>query len=237
MMFGRGGARRRGPEPVEEEPVPAVEWAGVRTFTIGTVERPVTKERPLPARGPRAIRVPGGAGESKVFAPCAYVARTASAAPASAMEACLYEDSESQCLLCYLVVEEREGGERCHRVYGAQGEEIGAVRRIPPSNKLVKHTWRMDQPGHPEIVGRHEWVSGGAKHLAERAALKVVTETVETVLTLGTYSGASKSPSRTLEWWSGGELVMVSQSITTLTIKANWLDRRLAFAYAFLGDS
>ncbi|GHC44892.1 hypothetical protein GCM10010349_07050 [Streptomyces flavofungini] len=64
-----------------------------------------------------------------------------------------------------------------------------------------------------------------------------MTETVETVLTLGTHKSPPKGPSRTLEWWSGGELVMVSQSITALTVKANWLDRRLAFAYAVLGDS
>ncbi|MFD9887379.1 hypothetical protein ACFWZT_38605 [Streptomyces alboflavus] len=153
------------------------------------------------------------------------------------METCLYEDPESQRLLCCLVAEERGDGERRYRVHGADGEEIGAVRRVPPANKLVKHTWRMDQPGHPEIVGRHEWASGGARHLAERAAAKVVTDTVESLISLGSPASKPKSPSRTLEWWSGGELVMVSQSITALTVKANWLDRRLAFAYAVLGDS
>lgn len=244
MAFGRRRAREDGDGVGEEAPVPAVEWARVREFTIGTVERPVTKKRARPVRGPRAIRVPKGAGESRVLAPCAYAARVEPPAPSSAMEPCLYEDPESQRLLCYLVAEEGEGGERCYRVYDAAGEGIGAVRRIPPSSKLFKHTWRIEQPGHPEIVGRNEWASGGVKQMADRAAGKVLTEALNSLphivppgegSTSG--SGGSQRQSRKLEWWSGSELVMVSQSIKTLKVKADWLDRRLAFAFAVLGDS
>ncbi|GGO52502.1 hypothetical protein GCM10012286_57680 [Streptomyces lasiicapitis] len=244
MAFGKRRGREEGSGVREEAPLPAVEWADVREFTIGTVERPVTKNRPRPVRGPWAIRVPKGAGAAKVFAPCAYVARAAPPAPPSAMESCLYEDPDSQHLLCYLVTEEKGSGERCFRVYVANGKEIGVIRRIPPSNKLVKHTWRIDQPGHPEIVGRNEWISGGAKRIADRAAGKVVSEALNSlphILPAGenTASGDSGSQrrSRQLEWWSGGELVMVSQSIKMLKVKADWLDRRLAFAFAVIGDS
>ncbi|MFH9067834.1 hypothetical protein [Streptomyces alboflavus] len=216
----------------------------MREFTIGTVERPVTKKRARPVRGPWAIRVPKGGGESRVLAPCAYAAKVAPPAPPSAMETCLYEDPESQRLLCYLVEEEREGGERCYRVYDAAGEAIGAVRRIPPFRKPLKHTWRIEQPGHPEIVGRNEWASGGAKQMADRAAGKVLTGALNSLThvvpsgegaTSG--SGGSQRQSRKLEWWSGGELVMVSQSIKSLKVKVDWLDRRLAFSFAVLGDT
>lgn len=231
MAFGKGGAR-------EEAPVSAVEWAGVREFTIGTVERPVTKNRARPVRGPRAIRVSKGAGNSEVFAPCAYVAAVAPPAPPSAMEPCLYEDPEAQQLLCYLVAEGDEGSERRIKVFDGHGEGIGAIRRIPPSSKLFKHTWRIEQPGHPEIVGRNQWSGFNAKRIAQRAADNVVPEVLNAVTGMGpddTHSSPVRK-SRTLEWVSDGELVMISQSIKLLTIKADWLDRRLAFAFSVLGD-
>ncbi|MVO84809.1 hypothetical protein GPA10_08515 [Streptomyces sp. p1417] len=224
--------------------MPPVEWARVREFTVGTVERPVTKKRARPVRGPRAIRVPSGAGQSKVFAPCAYTGRVAPPAPPSATEPCLYEDSASQRLLCYLIAEESGSGERCYHVHDTSGTEIGTVRRIPPAGRIFKHTWRIDQPGHPEIVGRNEWASGGVKRIADRAAGKALTEALSSlqhIIPVGedaTHGGGrSQRQSRKLEWWSGGELVMVSQSIQALVVEADWLDRRLAFAFAVLGDS
>lgn len=242
MAFGRRGPREGGGAG-EEAPVPVVEWARVREFTLGTVERPITKKRTLPVRGPRAIRVPEGGGESKVFAPCAYVARVAPPAPDAAMEPCLYEDPESQRLLCYLMAEDIGDGERRYRVHDADDAVIGVVRRVPPPSKLFKHTWRMEQPGRPQIVGRNEWVSGGVKRIADRAADKALTEALSSlpyVLPGGesvTHGGGSQRRSRKLEWWSGDELVMVSQSIKAIAVKADWLDRRLAFAFAVIGDS
>ena len=230
MAFGMSGAR--------DEAVPAVEWAGVREFTVGTVERPATKQRARPVRGPRAIRVPKGAGNSKVFAPCAYVAAVAPPVPQSAMEPCLYEDPDAQRLLCYLVAEGGEGGERRIQVFDGLGEEIGVIRRVPPSSKPFKHTWRIEQPGHPEIVGRNQWSGFNAKRLAQRAADNVVPEVLNAVTGMGP-DDTHNSPvrkSRTLEWVADGELVMTSQSIKLLTIKADWLDRRLAFAFAVVGD-
>lgn len=219
--------------------MPTVEWARVREFTIGTVERPETKKRRLAVRGPRAIRVPKGAGESKVFAPCAYIARARPPAPPSAMEPCLYEDPESQHLLCYLVAEESEDGERCHRVYDADGEEIGAIRRIPPSSKLFKHTWRIEQPGRTEIIGRNEWASGGATQVAVLATGKVVEEALGSLFGLAYDENSSserRRDGRTLEWRSNGNPVMISQGVKKITIKPDWMDRRLAFAFAVIGD-
>ncbi|WP_157855912.1 hypothetical protein [Streptomyces aureocirculatus] len=208
------------------------------------MERPVTKKRTRPVRGPRAIRVPSGAGEAKAFAPCAYAARVAPPAPPFATEPCLYEDPESKKLLCYLIAEERDSGERRYRVHDKDGTEIGVLRRIPPASKIFKHTWRIDQPGYPEIVGRNEWASGGVKQVAGRAVGKALTETLNNLHSIVppgedcTYGdGGSRRQSRRLEWWSGGELVMVSQSIQTLAVKAHWLDRRLAFAFAVIGDA
>ncbi|MEU6415373.1 hypothetical protein [Microbispora sp. NPDC046933] len=50
-----------------------------------------------------------------------------------------------------------------------RGQVIGTVKRIPPKRPF-RHTWRIEQPGHPEITGRNEWVSGSLKHVAGRAA-------------------------------------------------------------------
>jgi hypothetical protein len=154
------------------------------------------------------------------------------------MEPCLYEDPEAQQLLCYLVAEGDEGSERRIKVFDGHGEGIGAIRRIPPSSKLFKHTWRIEQPGHPEIVGRNQWSGFNAKRIAQRAADNVVPEVLNAVTGMGpddTHSSPVRK-SRTLEWVSDGELVMISQSIKLLTIKADWLDRRLAFAFSVLGD-
>ncbi|WP_367048570.1 hypothetical protein [Streptomyces sp. Je 1-332] len=236
MVFGKGGAR-------DEAPVAAVPWVGVREFTVGTVERPAASKGGRPVRGPRAIRVPAGGGKPRVFAPCAYIAPAAPPVPASAMEPCLFEDPEAQRLLCYLVPDDDEsgdGGERCFRVFDGQHDAIGTIRRIPPSSKLFKHTWRINQPGHSEIIGRNQWVSGDAKQIAERGAGKAFTEVLSAVSSMGHEGSDQGSPirkSRKLEWRSGGELVMISESIKLLAVKANWLDRRLAFAFAVLGDS
>ncbi|WP_431043787.1 hypothetical protein ACQUSR_19110 [Streptomyces sp. P1-3] len=235
MAIGIGGARE------EEAPVPAVEWARVREFTMGTVERPATAKRARPVRGPRAIRVPKGAGSSQVFAPCVYIAPPAPPAPAGAVEPCLFEDPESQRLLCYLVAdgEVESEGERRFQVCDGQGQEIGTIRRIPSSKRMFKHTWRIHQPGQAEVVGRNQWASGDAKRIAERGAGKVFTDLLNSVASGGAEGGDQGSPirkSRTLEWWADGQLVMVSEGTKLVTIKAEWLDRRLAFAFALLGD-
>lgn len=232
MAFGKGRAR-------EEAPVPSAEWARVWEFTLGTVERPAGKGRPRPVRGPRAIRVPKAAGNAKVFAPCAYVAPVAPPVPPSAMEPCLFEDSDATRVLCYLVAEEeRSDGQCCFQVFDGRGQRIGAIRRVPPSGKFFKHTWRIEQPGHPEIIGRNQWSGHHVKRLVKRAADHVVPEVLNAVTGMGvddTHNDLRKS--RTLDWVSEGDLVMVSQGIASLAIKKDWLDRRLAFAFAVLGDA
>ncbi|MFD9356755.1 hypothetical protein [Streptomyces sp. NPDC060031] len=44
----------------------------VRTLVFGDTERPLTIERKRAATGPRAVRVPVGADDQRVFVPCAY---------------------------------------------------------------------------------------------------------------------------------------------------------------------
>ncbi|WP_328311146.1 hypothetical protein OG432_13545 [Streptomyces sp. NBC_00442] len=226
--------RREGRETREEAPVAPVAWAGVREFTIGSMERPATKRRPRPVRGPRAIRVPAGSGDGQVFAPCAYVARSTPPVPPTAMDRCLYEDAESQRLLCYLVARELPDGESRYEVYDAEHRPIGTLRRIPPSGRLFKHTWRMHQPGHPDVVGRNQWHPA---RLAHRAAENFVPEVLNIVTGLGPDdSHGPQRKARTLEWVADGDAVMVSESVKLLRVEQDWLDRRLAFAYAFLGD-
>ncbi|MFE4858959.1 hypothetical protein [Streptomyces sp. NPDC056670] len=155
------------------------------------------------------------------------------------MERCLYEDQEATRLLCYLVAEDGEAGERHFEVSDAEGGSIGTIRRVPPSGRLFKHTWRISQPGHPEIVGRNQWSGHHVKRLAKRAADNIVPELLNAVTGMGPDDsyGNPVRKSRTLEWVSDGDVVMVSESTKLLTIKKDWLDRRLAFAFAFLGDS
>lgn len=152
------------------------------------------------------------------------------------MNTCLYEDAEARRLLCYLVEAEGEGGERHFRAYDGEGVEIGAIRRVPPSKKVFKHTWRIEQPGHPVIVGRNEWASGGATEIALRVAGKAIGGAVDSLFTDENVESGKSRQSRKLEWWSGSELVMTSRSIKLLSIHQSWLDRRLAFAFAVLGD-
>ncbi|MFD7428328.1 hypothetical protein ACFV6Z_14910 [Streptomyces sp. NPDC059818] len=53
-----------------------------------------------------------------------------------------------------------------------QGGVLGTLRRIPP-RRPFRHTWRIDQPGRPEIVGRDEWAAGdSAAEAVGRVAVK-----------------------------------------------------------------
>jgi hypothetical protein len=230
MAFGRGRAQ-------EETPVPAVAWSDVRKFIFSTEERPATKRRSRPVRGPKAIRVPQGGGMSEVFAPCAYVGTAAPPAPADAVYPCLYEDADTRNLLCYLTAEGAPGDERRFRVHDGRGEEIGLIRRIPPAQRFLKHTWRIEQPGRPEIVGRNEWASGGAAGLAVRVTGKAFTSAVDSLFANDNVDAGESRDGRKLEWWAEGELIMTSRGGGRLTVEVDWLDRRLAFAFAVLGDS
>ncbi|MEV6792779.1 hypothetical protein AB0M87_12400 [Streptomyces sp. NPDC051320] len=213
-----------------------VEWANVYKFIISATERPVTTKRKRAIHGLRAVRVPKGGKELRVNAPCAYVAPASRARTGpSDSHLTLYEDPEAQRLLCYVDAPQEVGGKRHHVVRDGQGQVIGTLRRVPPKRPF-KHTWRIDQPGHPEIVGRNEWASGDSKaEVVGRAAVRV---TLGLVVGLADFGEGGDQPSkpRTLEWRVGDKVVMMSEGSTEVTIRADWIDRRLAFAFALVGD-
>ncbi|MEV7400144.1 hypothetical protein AB0N93_07005 [Streptomyces sp. NPDC091267] len=214
-----------------------VPWANVRTFVVSTEEKPVTTKRKRGVHGPRAVRVPKGGKDFRGNAPCAYLAPAPRhAADPSAGGLTLYEDPGAQRLLCYVDAAQEVGGERHHVVRDERGAELGTLRRIPP-RRPFRHTWRIDQPGRPEIVGRNEWAAGdSAKEAVGRVAVKAAIGLVGALADFGAEGGDQPYRPRTLEWCAEGEVVMVSEGSVEVTVKADWVDRRLAFAFALVGD-
>ncbi|WP_146075077.1 hypothetical protein [Streptomyces sp. Ru73] len=216
-----------------------VAWQTVWTFVIGSVERPETPRRKRTGWGPRAVRVPRGGRNDLVLAPCAYVGTAAGTGPDSATgparpELTLYEDAAARRLLCYVEEPREADGERHHVVRDGRGEVLGTLRRLPP-RRPFKHTWRLDQPGRPEITGRNAWASGSAREVAGRAAGRLATALADGLFRPGDGGDLPASP-RTLEWRAADETVMVSEGSEKVSIRAEWLDRRLAFAFALVGD-
>lgn len=215
--------------------VEPVAWATVREFAISSVERPQTPKRKRVVRGPRAVRVPKGGKDSRVLAPCAFLGRSDQADLPSRPELTLYEDVEARNLLCYVASPKDIDGEQHHVVHDRQGQIVGTIRRVPP-RRPFKHTWRIDQPGHPEIAGRNEWASGDAKEVAGRAAGKFALGVVGAIANLGAEGGDQRPKPRALEWRAADKVVMVSEGSERVSIRADWIDRRLAFAFALVGD-
>ncbi|MET7901656.1 hypothetical protein ABZS86_09300 [Streptomyces sp. NPDC005355] len=227
---------KRKQEEDQQPPVPQVDWMNVRRFTIGTREREILPERKKLVHGRCAVRVPKRDGQQDVYAPCAYF-RTDIQTLISE-EPKLYEDEQAQVPLCSLDDPVEVSGERHYEVLDACGEAIGTICRIPPTNRLIHHTWRINQPGHPEIVGRNKWSMSNPKQFALRS-LESATNLIFDAAAGGDPEG---SKGRTLEWKAEEKLVMTSTGSPTLdchlkiSIKAQWLDRRIAFAYAMLED-
>lgn len=126
-------------------------------------------------------------------------------------------------------------GEHHHVVHDGQGQVIGTVKRIPPKRPF-RHTWRIEQPRHPEITGRNEWVSGGLKDVAGRAAERLLHGALDSLLSGPDLSDRGRGP-RSLQWRSGEEIVTTSEGGAHVRIRKEWLDRRLAFAFALIGDA
>ncbi|MFI9310893.1 hypothetical protein [Streptomyces triculaminicus] len=223
MVFGRN----RSIEP----PVPAVDWRDVEEFKIDTVERDIGPNRKRPVVGQNAVRVPQRVGQDRVNAPCAFFRpRTAGV---RTVDHVLYEDQGLQRILCSIGDPIFVGRERHYRVHDGQGRDIGGIRRIPPSNQLLRHTWRIEQPGHPEITGLNKWSTLNPLGAAAHAAGKVLGGLAMAVFMSEPEGGDQRD--RTLSWGAGGEMVMESNDYM-FNIKAPWLDRRLVFAVAVLGD-
>ncbi|MER0245627.1 hypothetical protein AAHZ94_27350 [Streptomyces sp. HSW2009] len=227
MAFGRRKQKEQVP------PLPMVDWRGVREFTIGMDERKSKIDKRKVVQGVRAIRVPGRDGEDQTFAPCAYFATNF-----GELNSVVYEDAEFQRVLCTLGDPLERDGEQVYHVCDGRSEVIGAIRRIPPTNRLVRHTWRIDQPGRPVIVARNKWAKKDAKGIAVAA----LDSTLDFMLR-SSGDGSASSRGRELEWETeDGEFVMYScghggyNMHLEIEIEARWLDRRLAFAYATLRD-
>ncbi|MFJ9817502.1 hypothetical protein ACIRU3_19980 [Streptomyces sp. NPDC101151] len=230
MAFGR--------QKTQEPPVEPVGWAGVHTFVISSVERPVTNKRKRAVWGKPAVRVARGSKDLRVLAPCAYLgsAETQPAGLPSPPEQTLFEDPGARSLLCYVEMPVQVDGERRHLVRDGQGQLVGALTRVPPKHRPFKHSWRIEQPGHPEIVGRSDWTSGNAKEITGRVAGKLIGGILDAIGDLGAEGGDQRSRARALEWRAEDKVVMVSQGSEQVTVRAGWVDRRLAFALALIGD-
>lgn len=226
-------AFRKRKEP--EAPVAQVDWRDVNEFLIGTMERPQTAARKQAVRGLSAIRVPQGDGEERVFAPCAYRAPASAPLPPGLTGQRLFEDEEGHRLLCHVDDGTEDGQIRRHEVRDGHGTVIGTIVRHPPKRRRAKHSWHIEQPGRPEIFGGRSGL-GSSVNPFELGLDMLVSGAVE-MLTPGGFEddGNNRPSSRRLQWKADGEVVMSSQG-TECTIRADWLDRRLAFAFILLGD-
>ncbi|GHF46454.1 hypothetical protein GCM10010218_29660 [Streptomyces mashuensis] len=232
MVFGRNAARRGDTEPG----LPVADWRDVRRFVVDIVEREAGpgRKRPVLGSGGNAIRVPRRVGQDRVKQPCAFVGSGTVGVRDTGRV--VYADQERQRVLCRLdeVPGESGGDERRYVVRDGEGREIGTVRRVPPSNAVVRHTWRIEQPGRPEIVGRNKWVAVPRQEVPARALGTLLGGMLDSALSFGAEEG-DQPRERTLLWLADEEEVMQSTG-PDFRIEAAWLDRRLAFAVACLGD-
>lgn len=197
------------------------EWENVREFTLGNVERPASRSRNRIEWGPNAIRVPEGAKDELVLVPCAYVGPDRS----------LYLDAELTRLLCAV----DRTADDAWAVRDDQGEAIGTITRVPSRRPRFRPNWRIEQPGHPELIGRTEWLSGKPGRLAAKAASRLIVGVLDGLTGVGDDGGDQPTRGRTLEWRAGTEVAMYSEGTSSISIRADWLDRRLAFAYTLVG--
>ncbi|MGW2821686.1 hypothetical protein ACWC24_11855 [Streptomyces sp. NPDC001443] len=230
-MFGKRKTQE------QEPPVPAVDWRDVRHFTIGRTERSVIHGG-KPQLGRLAVRVPRKAKDVRTYAPCAYFRTDSPLNPVD--DPILYEDAEAQRILCALG-DPAEVGKEVHRtVQDGAKRVIGTICRVPSSNRLAQHTWRIEQPDRPGIAGRSQWSL--ANNSPKGLALRGLESTLNLILEGAADGDTPVSKGRTLEWRAEDELVMVSKGISEIdssvdiSIKVGWLDRRLAFAFAMVAD-
>lgn len=228
MVFGKN-------KHVDEAPVPVVPWADAWEFAIGHEERPASGKRKRPVLGVRAFRVPHGSGAQRVNAPCAFFPPQTTPG-AKQTDLCLYEDANGHAPLCSIDDPEEVDGARHYVVRDGAGRTIGTVRRIPPFKHALKPTWRIDQPGRPEIVSSEEWATGRVTEMVQRGAGKLLLGAVQAVADMGADGGDQPARSRVVEWKADGERVLTSEGQHRFLVRAAWLDRRLVFAYALLRD-
>ncbi|WP_263166702.1 hypothetical protein [Streptomyces sp. SCSIO ZS0520] len=208
-----------------------VGWADAWEFALGTEERPAYGRRKKAVHGPRAFRVPSGGREQRVFAPCAFLPEKDRA---KGQDLRIYEDPGLTSLLCTVGAAESAEGMRSFPVRDAAGAEVGRVRTAAALRKALNPAWFLDQPGHPEVAGRHDWAEGSAGDVAWRGASKAASAFLSRVAIFGEEEGDHVAPRGPREWRADGELVMASAENRRFLLHAAWLDRRLVFAYALL---
>jgi hypothetical protein len=180
------------------------------------------------ANVPGLASVRSGLAGQRVNAPCAFFPPQPSDADARR----LYEDAEGSRLLCSFDEPHDIEGRRHYEVRDARGEAIGTIQRIAPLKHALKPTWRITQPGHPEIVSSAEWAKGGPREMVQRGVGKLLLGAVQADADMGAEGGDQPAKSRVLEWKAGDELVLTSEGDLRFLVRAAWLDRRLVFAYA-----
>ncbi|KUJ41317.1 hypothetical protein ACZ90_68310 [Streptomyces albus subsp. albus] len=214
-----------------EPPVAAVDWRDVSTFTVGIVERAEGRGRKQAALGPNAVRVPRREGRERVYAPCAFLRSGPEGIRPG--EWVLYEDRDGQRVLCAIAQLPGEGGERRYRVRDGAGRDLGGIVRIPASGKTARPSWRVEQPGRPEIVSRNRWAAFARGQVPIRSTRQMIGEAVSSAA----YLAFDELPEvdRSLIWRAGKETVMESSG-RDFKVWAKWVDTRLAFAVAVVGD-
>jgi hypothetical protein len=229
MAFGRRKTAAEPAAPAAAAAAAVVDWRGVREFQITTALRRGAKLRDKD-HGRLAVRVPvpAGEGEATPLVPCAFFSPKVALSVAASRA--YTDESATRVLLAMEKNRHAEGGEEHHLVRDAAGAEIGLIRRIPPAGPgpLGKHGWRMEQPGFPPLeAARHRPPRRhGRAFLTDALASAVGMEE----------GGAHVGQTRTLAWHAGDEHVMTSRADGPVVIEADWLDRRLAIAYAMLLD-
>ncbi|MET7297774.1 hypothetical protein [Embleya sp. NPDC005575] len=214
--------------PESDASTPAADptdWQSVTAFTYGSLTSSAAAARSASASRV-GIRILRGGGSGGFFTPCAFTGDDRRS---------LYLPDGS--LLCTVDAAETIDGVRHDRVRAADGEPVGTIRRIPPARRLVKHTWRIDQPGRPEIVGRNLFATTDPRRLAAHTADTALSLTFDTLLSGDDGSLGPVRP-RVLAWKAAGELVMTTDGRNQpVRVLVPWVDRRLAFVFAMLGDA
>ncbi|MEU6442680.1 hypothetical protein [Streptomyces sp. NPDC047046] len=180
-----------------------------------------------------AIRVPQEDRRGAVYAPCAFRGAPAGPQPSGISEKYLFEDPECLRVLCRIDDGVEDGVLRRHEVKDGSGEIIGTIERHPAKGRKKHPSWRIRQPGHSEVVGRSDG------DLIERGVVGLIEFGVSFYEsgTLGDQRVAKPKKPRMIHWNDeAGTRVMSSQG-NEHKVKAAWLDRRLAFAFALLGDN
>jgi hypothetical protein len=223
-----------------DAPLAPVPWEGVRAFRLGTKERPAPGWwRGQPVRGPLALRVRQGRGRASLFPPCAFVhvpAVSGLTGPPTA--GTVHADPGLTRLICSIDLPVPAGRGQRWTVRDAWGREIGAVRRVPGRFLLHPRSWRVEQPGHPVITGRTEWLTPNPLRLLWKLLggfWGVVLVVLSFALGEGDLDLDDDSP-RVLIWRTGFRTAAVSRGSWKFRVRAPWLDRRLLFAFAVIGD-